>query len=230
MAIFWLSYNGSALRKNGYGVSITSGGSIPQRTFRFQLVDGYRNPVPSFVPVSANLQPGPGQVIHPGDISQFGTWTSVDQANAIWDWTNTASETDYSYAFNSDTSSINDVYFNMIGVGDTSKATNMSMMFVGGRILNLMLFDTSSVTDMSRMCVNCYNITEIPLFDLSSVTNMDGAFYNCYYVQSGALDLYRRASSKETVPSHSRTFYSCGYLTESGRAELNQIPYDWKSF
>lgn len=226
MAKFWLSYNGSGLGKDGYGVSITSGESIPQRTFRLQLVDGYRNPVPSFVPVSANLQPGPGGVIPRGSTSKFGTWTSVDYENAIWDWTNTASETDYSYAFPPGS---DDIYFNMIGVGDTSKATNMSMLF-GGRLLNLILFDTSSVTDMSNMCYGCYNITEIPLFDLSSVTNMNSAYYNCFYVQSGALDLYRRASSKETVPSHTGTFYSCGSATASGRAELEQIPSDWKSY
>ncbi len=219
-----LTFGGKALCFGG--TPLIYGGSIPERTFRFQMVDGNRNPVPSFVPKSANLQPGPGQVIHQGDTSQFGTWTPVDQSKAIWDWTNTASETDYSYAFHAGSDNI---YFNMLDVGDTSKATNMSMLF-GGRILNLILFDTSSVTDMSNMCYSCYNITEIPLFDLSSVTNMNGAFYNCFYVQRGALDLYRLASSKATVPSHNRTFYSCGYYSDSGRAELNQIPYDWKSF
>lgn len=199
------------------------GVEMPARTIRFQFLDDYLQPKPSYVPKSAHTTPD--GATHAGDTSRYGDWTAVDAENAIYDWTNTYSETNYSRAF-----VFNNVYARILSIGSLSGATNVSGMFMGTGIINMLLFDTSLVTDMSGMCGNCYNLRNIPLFDLSSVTNMDSTFYSCFYVESGALDLYRRASSKETVPSHNRTFYSCGYYSESGRAELNQIPYDWKSY
>jgi hypothetical protein len=53
-------------------------------------------------------------------------------------------------------------------------------------------------------------------------------FYNCHNVQSGALALYQQASTQATPPSaHTYCFNDCGDRTESGRAELAQIPTDW---
>lgn len=200
------------------------GVEMPARTIRFQFLDDYLQPKPSYVPKSSHTTPDGST--HAGDTSRYGDWTAVDAENAIYDWTNTYSETNYSRAF-----VFTNVYARILSIGSLSGATNVSGMFMATGIINMLLFDTSLVTDMSGMCANCYNLrNNIPLFDLSSVTNMDSAFYNCFYVESGALDLYRRASSKEVVPSHNSTFYSCGYYSDSGRAELNQISYDWKSF
>jgi len=58
---------------------------------------------------------------------------------------------------------------------------------------------------------------------------MSSMLVDCVNIQSGALALYRQASSQSTPPSkHSRTFQNCGSNTTTGAAELAQIPSDWK--
>ena len=65
---------------------------------------------------------------------------------------------------------------------DTSKVTDMSRMFYDLRnitSLDLSNFDTSKVTDMSRMFYDLRNITSLDLsnFDTSKVTTMGSMFY-----------------------------------------------------
>jgi hypothetical protein len=58
---------------------------------------------------------------------------------------------------------------------------------------------------------------------------MTHAFYHCYKVQSGALALYRQASTQANPPTnHLRTFFECGSDTTTGAAELLRIDNDWK--
>ena len=113
---------------------------------------------------------------------------------------------------------------------DTSNVTNMGDMFDGcSSLTSIPLFDTSSVTIMLGMFRYCSSLTSIPLFDTSSVTIMSYMFYNCINVESGALELYKQASSHTTPPSeHTQVFYNCGSNTQTGSAELAQIPDDWK--
>jgi surface protein len=82
---------------------------------------------------------------------------------------------------------------------------------------------------MSQMCFNCTKLTSIPLFNTSKVTNMFQTFQGCTNVQSGALALYQQMSTQTTPPTnHGGTFYNCGINTQTGSAELAQIPSDWK--
>jgi surface protein len=66
---------------------------------------------------------------------------------------------------------------------DTSNVTNMSKMFLGCinlTRLNLSSFDTSNVTDMNRMFYNCQGLQTIyisTLFDVMDVTNFSYMFY-----------------------------------------------------
>ena len=117
-----------------------------------------------------------------------------------------------------------------VALFDTSNVSDMSRMFVGCTSLtSVPRFDTSNVSNMSDMFDLCYALTNIPLFDTSNVSYMYRTFYCCYKVQSGALALYQQASSQATPPSnHTQTFYRCGRDTETGAAELAQIPDDWK--
>ena len=67
---------------------------------------------------------------------------------------------------------------------DTSKATNMSMMFFGCSSLislDVSNFDTNKVTDMSEMFSYCCSLTSLDVsnFDTSNVTNMYYMFYDC---------------------------------------------------
>ena len=95
-------------------------------------------------------------------------------------------------------------------------------------LLEVIGANTTGVTDMNGLFHGCRSLTSIPLFNTSNVTAMNVMFYNCYNVQSGALALYRQASSQATIPEHSMTFRDCGIDTTTGRAELAQIPSDWK--
>ena len=89
--------------------------------------------------------------------------------------------------------------------------------------------NTDKVLDMSWMFCECESLISVPLFDTSNVTNMDIMFRNCTNVQTGALALYQQASTQTNPPSnHDETFRNCGTNTQTGSAELAQIPDDWK--
>lgn len=113
---------------------------------------------------------------------------------------------------------------------DTSKVTNMEQMFIAcTSLINVPLFDTSNVTSMFLTFSNCSSLTSLPLFDTSKVINMGSTFRDCQNVESGALALYQQASTQANPPSnHSQTFTNCGTNTQTGAAELAQIPSDWK--
>lgn len=138
---------------------------------------------------------------------------------------------------------------------DTSNVTNMRQMFIWCTSLKnvplfnmtnvtttyymfdfcssletVPLFNTSNVTDMQGMFEGCESLKQIPLFNTSKVTNMSQMFWDCYNVESGALALYQQASTQATPPQqHVGTFYQCGINSDSGSAELAQIPLDWKN-
>lgn len=151
-----------------------------------------------------------------------GTLTQVSSSPNVWDWTyNSADWTEAWYNCNT---------LLEVLAGNTSNVTNMQMMFYGCPSLTAVsLLDTSNVTIMSQMFRNCTSLTSIPLLDTSNVTNMSRMFYNCFKVESGALALYQQASSQTTPPSsHSYTFTNCGRDTQTGAAEVAQIPAGWK--
>ena len=113
---------------------------------------------------------------------------------------------------------------------NTSNVTNMADMFNSCSTLqSVPLFDTSNVTTMSGMFFRCTSLTSIPLFNTSKVTDMNNTFGQTLNVEGGALALYQQASTQTNPPSsHSQTFYNCGSNTQTGAAELAQIPNDWK--
>ena len=72
-------------------------------------------------------------------------------------------------------------------------------------------FDTSAVTDMSRMFYYCINLTALDVsnFNTSSVTNMSYMFAYCFYLTT--LDLSNFNTSSVTNMTY--MFQSCGNLT-----------------
>lgn len=117
----------------------------------------------------------------------------------------------------------------VLGANGTN-ITNMESMFNGcSSLTSITLFDTTACTNMSSMYKGCTSLTTIPLYNTSNVTNMNQMFQYCRNVQSGALALYQQASSQSNPPTnHDMTFYNCGSNTQTGAAELAQIPSDWK--
>lgn len=114
---------------------------------------------------------------------------------------------------------------------NTSSATTMRDFLNSSRIKRSPLYDTSNATDLGYMFNSCSNLVEVPLLDTSSCTDMHNMFNTCRNVESGALALYQQASTQSTeVTDHGGTFYNCGRDTVTGRAELDQIPADWKAY
>lgn len=174
-----------------------------------------------------------------------GTGVQVSSSPNIWDLTyensnwsslltmqyyllevidgNTTGVTDMSYLVRECVS------LTQVSLFDTSNVTNMRMMFVYcDNLDNVPLFNTSKATDMHGMFTDCISLSYIPLFDTSSCTDMMYIFRGCTNVQSGALALYQQASTQTTPPIiHNNAFEDCGIDTQTGAAELAQIPSSW---
>lgn len=88
---------------------------------------------------------------------------------------------------------------------------------------------------------DCTSLTEIPasfytLPQGTSTYSVDRMFKGCVNISSGIYDAYDYWRKQHTpypeafprIRSHSETFASCGINTQSGAAELAQIPSDWK--
>ena len=102
--------------------------------------------------------------------------------------------------------------------------------------------DCIYLTDISDTAVNTLNsyhptyskftglpmLTKIPAFDLSTVSGAGSLFTNNPNVKSGILDAYNQLLTvPKAVSSHSNCFTNCGSNTETGAAELAQIPTGW---
>lgn len=113
---------------------------------------------------------------------------------------------------------------------DTHNAITFNTMFIGcTNLTSIPVFDSSKVTDMDWMFCGCSSLKEVPLLDTGKVTTIDLMFKDCVNVEHGALVLYNQVSSQMNPPSnHSMTFFNCGSNTQTGAAELAQIPSGWK--
>lgn len=114
---------------------------------------------------------------------------------------------------------------------DTSHVNNMYGTFEQSNIITLPEFNMISVTNIDNMCYQCGALKTIPLFrNTDNIINAYRTFAVTVNVESGALALYQQLSSQTNPPrSHSRMFSQCGTNTETGSAELEQIPSDWKN-
>lgn len=89
-------------------------------------------------------------------------------------------------------------------------------------------YDIHNCWDINYMFAGCYKLKAIPELIVGSVAGCNSAFKDCYKAESGILAAYNALSSQETVPGHRMAFRYCGRDSASGRAELAQIPSDWK--
>ena len=94
-----------------------------------------------------------------------------------------------------------------------SNVTDMSAMYGGAKFNNLDVsgLNTSNTTNMSRMFINCTNLTNLDIrnFVTSKVNNMSYMFYNCRSLTS--LDIRNFDTSNVTDMSY--MFYNCKNLT-----------------
>ena len=199
---------------------------LPANTIRVRTSDGQQPIKDTYTTYeTATLVPGTNDVY---DVYKSGTdftrvlYSSTNVVEVLG--ANTSNVTDMTGMFNRCRN------LTTVPLFDTSSVTNMTGMFLACRNLTTVpLFDTSNVTDMTSMFEGCSNLTTVPLFDTSSVISMNRMFRNCYSVESGALALYQQASTQANPPAnHDSTFMQCGSNTQTGAAELAQIPSDWK--
>jgi len=116
-------------------------------------------------------------------------------------------------------------------IWDIYKSSNnwYSLFSSNDSLLEILGANTTNVTSIEETFVYCTSLTSIPLFDTSNITNTTCAFYGCTGVETGALALYQQLSTQANPPTkHEATFTNCGALTVTGKAELAQIPEDWK--
>lgn len=140
---------------------------------------------------------------------------------------------------------------------NTSSVVNMDSMFLNCGIRSVPALNTSSVRIMHDMFWCCSNLQEapsfdthnvedfsymfyaypwssglpignVPLYDTSSAVNVRGMFLNNKSIISGALSLYRQMSTQTNPPqNYGDCFTNCGINTQTGLAELQQIPESW---
>lgn len=145
-----------------------------------------------------------------------------------WDWycedTNWKSKfgNDKGWAFTEDNKT------SIIATGDMSNVTTAENMFYYCEGLTSIPKNAfPNLTMGKNMFFTCTSLTNIPENAFPSLTNGDSMFEDCEYVQRGALGLYNNWLVGGKVTTHSSTFANCGKETETGLAELNQIPWSW---
>lgn len=116
-------------------------------------------------------------------------------------------------------------------VSSLDNATNCENMFNNCHALSAFpTFSASKVTTIASMFYGCDSLTgSIPSYDFRNVNDCKYAFAGCTALSGGILDTYDRFMSYEIQPTvYTHCFQNCGIGTQTGSAELAQIPSDWK--
>lgn len=109
---------------------------------------------------------------------------------------------------------------------DTSHVTDFTDMCSGCRSLQTAPnIDTTSGTDFLRMFQYC-DLLEVPQYNMPAALNVDRMFDDNQNVTTGALSLYNQIKDNPDIDGQ-MCFVGCGVNTETGRADLDQIPQYW---
>ena len=101
---------------------------------------------------------------------------------------------------------------------DTSKVTNMNLMFQGcSNLTTIPQLDTSKVTNMESTFASCSNLTTIPQLDTSKVTNIESMFASC----SNLTTIPQLDTSK--VTDIRNTFAGCSNLTTIPQLDTSKV-------
>ena len=187
-----------------------------------EFVNGIQLPPP---PPSANtvrVRTNDGNAPIKRTYTSYETATLVDGTTDVYDVYKSGNN--FTNLFHSSTNVVE-----VLEANTTDVIYMYSMFWNCFSLSSVALFDTSNVLDMAYMFSNCKSLTYIPLFNTNRATQTTEMFGACVNVQGGALALYQQMSSQANPPTdHGGTFWECGSNTETGAAELAQIPSDWK--
>lgn len=165
-----------------------------------------------------------------GYTSRFGSWTQVSASPNRWKWEGW----DYSY--------IDGLYgipwafaFQEDATGTLySQLTSANLGSGTCKIIDCGGFDyvdsnNHTFQSMDRCFGPATALTEfVTMQTPNTLVNVNSVFLGASNVASGALDQYTYWSTYNTnISNHSATFKDCGSNTQTGLAELNQIPVGW---
>lgn len=200
------------------------------------------------------FSPGTGPTRYDIEQHTSGTWTQICTDPNIWDLYVHDGASEWAIAQSLQVES----RMNIVEVidGDASGVTHMDGCFAGcpnirsvgplyntdsvvscwhmfygnehSSIVHVTPFDTSNVRNFQSMFQFQLNLREVPLLDTSSAIDLTEMYSNCRNVETGILAAYNEMTSHGTNPYHFGAFELCGINTPTGRAELAQIPSDWK--
>ena len=211
---------------------------LPVKTFRFKFTDTSFNP--STTLASANL-----------------TWTVANASKGLWDATSIISgSTPYRELFRGllSITNMSSVRCELIGANTSDMVDATGLFRDCNALRSIGKMDLSHVTNANYMCNNCTNLPYFPNLKMDSllyalgmfyqcnnlqaipdlgllpnIASVGGMFQNCRWVNSGILAMYNILSAHITTASNYRNcFTNCGVYSQTGSAELAEIPSDWK--
>lgn len=221
------AYNGKFIRPSAGKVigKVTSAPVLPYLVFEF-TASGF-TPTADPNPAHGTVETSSYAI---GYTSRFGTWTQVSASPNRWKWEGW----DYSYidnlygipwafAFQED---VTGTMYSQLTSANLGSGT-CKIIDCGG----FDYVDSSNHTfqSMDRCFGPATALTEfVTMQTPSTLVNLNSVFYGATNVADGALDQYTYWSTYNTnISNHSATFKDCGSNSQTGLAELNQIPVGW---
>ena len=209
-----------------YESSVAPGTVMPYLVFEFTASD--------FVPTAdpnPNIGTGKPSSYAIGYTSQYGTWTQVSSSPNRWKWEGWGQiylgdglyGIPYAFAFQE-------------ALATTLHSLLTSANLGGGtcKIIDCGGFDyvdsnNHTFQSMDRCFGPATALTEFVTMQTPiTLVNVNSVFLGATNVADGALDQYIYWSTYNTnISNHSATFKNCGENTQTGLADLNQIPVGW---
>lgn len=208
--VFKLRFNGMTLTYpgwNGY-VAIDNPNRTPYLLFEFS--------VPSFEPTKSLLN---------SKYNFYGEWKRVSSSPNVWKLEIrcfvTGDTPEYGLPF---------LFSDANGAAPKLISTNLgggTCRLIGSGNMDLDNYG-HYCKSFDRMFYNCTGLTYIEPIHCAGVENVGGMFNGCENVEDGAYDQYVWFSTYAlNVSNHSSTFTDCGSATQTGLADLDQIPVGW---
>ena len=211
--IFKLTFNDFLIKHNGWSGYVAYEVPKPYLVFEFSISD--------FVPTTSLLNSA---------YRSISTWTQVSSSPNRWKLTlnkfgevllNHVPYYGLCFLF-SDTATGN------VGSLVPSNLGNGTCKLIDSGNLDITDSDNVICESMDRMFSNCTGLTYIAPLHCINVQNVGGMFSGCTEVTEGALAQYTWFNTYGiNINNHSGTFTNCGSNTQTGTAELAQIPVGW---
>ena len=187
-------------------------------------------PSPYFVFEFSNSNFAPSGNLVNGNYRSISTWSRISSSPNRWKLT-----VDNFVDYYSGQTHIG-IGLGFLFIDPIDQSGKLTSEYLGGgtcKLINSGNFDIidsngNTCETMDRMFNGCTGLTYIEPIQCSNVQNVGGMFNNCTNVIEGALAQYTWFNTYGiNINNHSGTFSNCGSNTQTGAAELAQIPTGW---